>query len=68
MVRSSANPLEPWRMRLELRPARSPSLKVFKRVRDSLSAIAPAWTFSMSACYVIQAHPAYIPRGQARVR
>jgi hypothetical protein len=51
-------------MRPELRPTRPPSLKVFKSVRDSLSATAPTWAFRVGAFYVIQDHPAYIPRGQ----
>ena len=32
-----------------------------KRVRDSLSATAPTWAFSVSACYVIQDDPVHIP-------
>jgi hypothetical protein len=37
---------------------------VFKSIRDSLSAAAPTWAFSVSACCAIQDHPAYIPCGQ----
>ena len=37
---------------------------VFKSIRDSLSAAAPTWDFSVSACCVIQDHPAYIQCGQ----
>ena len=36
----------------------------FKSVRDSLSATSPTWALSVCAFYVIQDHPAYIPRGQ----
>jgi hypothetical protein len=35
LVRSSADALEPRRMRPELRPARSPFLMVFKSIRGS---------------------------------
>ena len=35
--------------------------KGFKSIRDSLSATAPTWAFSMSRCYVIQDHPVHIP-------
>jgi hypothetical protein len=34
---------------------------VFKNIRDSPSAAAPTWAFSMSAFYVIQDHPVHIP-------
>ena len=34
---------------------------VFKSIRGSLSSIAPTCAFGMSAFYVIQDHPAYIP-------
>jgi len=37
---------------------------VFKSIRDSLSAAAPTWAFGMTVFYVMQDHPAYIPRGQ----
>jgi hypothetical protein len=36
----------------------------FKSIRDSLSTAAPTWAFSTLAHYVIQDHPAYIPRSQ----
>src|SRR5689334_6797505 len=36
---------------------------VFKSMRDSLPGPALTWAFSTPACYVIQDHPAYIPRG-----
>jgi len=62
LVRSSADALEPRRMRPELRPARPPSLKVFKSVCDRLAASASSWASSVPACYVAQDHPAYIPR------
>ena len=39
---------------------------VFTSIRDSLSAAAPTWAFSVSACCLIQDHPAYIPCGQRR--
>jgi hypothetical protein len=35
---------------------------VFKSIRDSVSASAPTWPFSMSAFYVTQGHPVHIPR------
>ena len=66
LVRSSADALEPRRMRPELRLARHPSLKVFKSICDSLAVPAPAWTFSMSTCCVMQDHPAHIPRASDR--
>jgi hypothetical protein len=37
------------------------ALAVFKSIRGSLSSIAPTCAFGMSAFYVIQDHPAYIP-------
>src|SRR5690349_16084853 len=40
-------------------------LMVFKSFRDSLVAAALTWAFSMSACWVFQDHPVYIPRGRA---
>jgi len=36
---------------------------VFKSVRGLVPDRAPTWTFSLSACYVIQDHPAHIPWG-----
>jgi hypothetical protein len=35
----------------------------FRSVRDSLPAVASNWTFSMSAFYAMQDHPAHFPRG-----
>jgi len=49
-VRSSADALEPWRMRPELRPARPPCLRVFKSIRDSQLAAVATWAFIRSAC------------------
>ena len=40
---------------------------VFKSFRDSLVAAALTWAFSMSACWVFQDHPVYIPRGRVLV-
>ena len=39
---------------------------VFKSMRDSVSATVSTWASSISAVYVIQDHPAYIPRGNRR--
>jgi hypothetical protein len=49
-VRSSAEALEPWRMRPELRPARPRCLRVFKSIRDSQLAAVATWAFIRSAC------------------
>ena len=39
---------------------------VFKSIRGSPFDTASTWAFSMSACHVIQDHPVYIPRRDAR--
>jgi hypothetical protein len=41
-----------------------PPLMVFKRMRDWPFIAAPTWAFGVTAFYVIQDHPAYIPCGQ----
>ena len=46
---------------------RARRLMVFKSFRDSLVAAALTWAFSMSACWVFQDHPVYIPRGRVLV-
>jgi hypothetical protein len=61
LVRSSADALEPRRMRPELRPPWIPSLMVFKTISDLLSVPASTWAFSVAAVEVIQDHPAHIP-------
>jgi len=52
----------PWTLRTSW--SRHGRAAVFKRVRDSPFAAAPTWSFGMTAFYVIQDHPAYIPCGQ----
>ena len=44
--------------------ARVHALMVFKRMRDWPFIAAPTWAFGVTAYYVIQDHPAYIPCGQ----
>jgi hypothetical protein len=44
-----------------------PTVMVFKSFCDSLVAAALTWAFSMSACWVFQDHPVYIPRGRVLV-
>jgi hypothetical protein len=61
LVRSSADALEPRRMRPELRPARSPSPMVFKSICGSWSAAAATCVVGARGWLVEQDHPAYIP-------
>lgn len=42
-------------------------LTVFKWVRGSASETAPTWAISVSACYVTQDQPVYIPRAVQRL-
>jgi hypothetical protein len=62
LVRSSANAVEPRRMRPELRPAWSASLMVFKSIRGSWCATAVTCVVGARGWVAKQDHPAYIPR------
>ena len=57
LVRSSADALEPRRMRPELRPARPPSVKVFKSIGEALPGSVASWAFRGCARSGTQDHP-----------